>query len=113
MGVPSVLLNPSKGRAATSQDQNVPFCSLTLPNVMQATEAHQSASNGVGTLVASTDCTAGFNGAQYAPFSTNDVRAWAATWMYRMDTSTMRYLNDAKTFLNSWLLEAQVISRSL
>ena len=54
------------------------------------------------------DCTQGFAGKLYAPFSTNDVRAWAAAWMYRMDTSKVRYYDESKEFLDAWLLEVQV-----
>ena len=79
-----------------------------LTSSVQASEAHQSAGNGAGTLVAATDCTRGFAGGLYAPFSTNDARAWAAAWMYKMDTSSTRYFNEAKEFLDAWLLEVQV-----
>ena len=99
-----VILIPQVERPPHATGDTYPH--LTSP--AQASELHQSAGNGAGTLVAATDCTRGFAGSLYAPFSTNDARAWAAAWMFKMDTSSTRYFNEAKEFLDAWLLEVQV-----
>ena len=64
----------------------------------------------MGSLANSTaaKCTAGFAGSLYAPASLNDVRAWAAAWMYRMLPTRTSYLMDASTFLSAWYTETNV-----
>ena len=80
---------------------------LSRPCV-QASEGIQSAGDGTGVLVASKNCTAGFAGALYAPPSNNDVRAWAAAWLWRMSPTTSKYRIDASTFLSAWYQETGV-----
>ena len=85
------------------------FTDLTVCT-LQDTAAAQTAGMGSGLLVASntTNCSAGFAGSLYNPPSTNDVRAWAAAWMWRMTPTRTSYLTDASTFLSAWYLETQV-----
>lgn len=74
----------------------------------QDSAAAETAGVGAGTLVAATNCSAGFAGALYTPPSINDVRAWAAAWMFKLKPTRTVYLNQASDFLSAWYLETQV-----